>query len=467
MRDPFLTESEHLMSVFDLTIAVDKATKERIRHKVWARVEENDHQPFSDLGIGDLISIGGLACGLLFSLGLAVFWSAGHAGLARLGSVAIAIIVFVCVALVMAQLGLATDVILSASAVYLAGSAIVVLAIRSLPLISTKWPLWISTGLRSGLVAWIIATCILVLGKIYELVFDWINPRSGLSQYPEAFIIKSLLKIISFLEELEDMRDARDRLIDETFARYKRGKILREQAGRTSAEIRESANVVQLKDGTFSEKYTLEVVREDGSTETLLTEEQTSATEAPFTENPRWAPIRKNLAHHVEQVALHIEHRLPEKLSVGEKRLDPWLKRELQARAQTIRNWAQRVALPNETSYEKLLTEVGTATVHAAEDHWSAIPKSEVVDDIGLRERLFSFCRKTVVGVIPLTIIVAAPAFKIAIPLAIRDSLLTFAVPWTLLQLIELVVPDASDYLSRSKGIREVLPASFGGISKG
>lgn len=124
------------------------------------------------------------------------------------------------------------------------------------------------------------------------------------------------------------------------------------------------------------------------------------------------------------------------------------------------------MVLPNDTSYENLLTEVGSATAHAAENQWSAIAKSEIVNEIGRRQRFLSFCRKAVVGVIPLTIVVAAPALGITIPLAIGDSLLTFAVPWTLLQLIELVVPDASDYLSRSKGIREVLPASYGGNAK-
>jgi len=88
------------------------------------------------------------------------------------------------------------------------------------------------------------------------------------------------------------------------------------------------------------------------------------------------------------------------------------------------------------------------------------------VNEIGLRQRLLGFCRKAVVGVIPLAIVVAAPALRVTIPLAIRDSLLTFAVPWTLLQLIELINPDASDYLSRSKSIRELLPASYGGSSK-
>jgi len=183
-------------------------------------------------------------------------------------------------------------------------------------------------------------------------------------------------------------------------------------------------------------------------------------------EDPQWGIIRKELAHQVEDVALHIELSLPEKLSVGDKRLDLWLKQELQARAQTIRNWTQRVVLPSDASYENLLFEVGSTTVHAAEDQWSAIAKSEIVNEIGLRQRLLGFCRKAVVGVIPLAIVVAAPALRVTIPLAIRDSLLTFAVPWTLLQLIELINPDASDYLSRSKSIRELLPASYGGSSK-
>ena len=36
---------------------------------------------------------------------------------------------------------------------------------------------------------------------------------------------------------------------------------------------------------------------------------------------------------------------------------------------------------------------------------------------------------------------------------------ITFAIPWILLQMIELIVPNAGETLSRSKSIRELLPS--------
>ena len=44
----------------------------------------------------------------------------------------------------------------------------------------------------------------------------------------------------------------------------------------------------------------------------------------------------------------------------------------------------------------------------------------------------------------------------------IRDAVLTFTIPWLLLQLLELLVPNASDHLARSKSIRDLWPSSRG-----
>ena len=468
MSDYLGTEREYLMQVFDLTIAIDDAGKEKIRHRVQARIREVEDITFGDARIQILFVLGGLACGLFFSIGLAFFRSTGLVALNRIGAAAIALLAIACVRV------LITDKVLgrfiaSVPALYLISSAIVVMALRTLSLISTKIPVWTNIGLRSGLTAAIISLCIIMLGVIYEPISMRMSPHGRSSKQPEAFIIKQLLQIVSYLEELDYLRESKDQLILEKLAKQKRREDDCEQARRECPEgqsICELIERTELNDGTFTETYTLQIVHSDGSTEASRIEQETRATRNPFMDEPEWANICKKLAFCIEDVAVNMERSLPEKMGVGDEQLDQWTKRELQARAQTVRNWTQRIVLPTQTDYQSLLAEVGFVISHAAIDHWSALEKSEVANHMRFGHRILRFCRKVIVGAIPLMIIAAAPRFGIIIPLPIRDSLLTFAVPWTLLQIVELIVPDASESLSRSKGIRELLPATFGGNVK-
>jgi len=349
--------------------------------------------------------------------------------------------------------------------------------------------------MRAGFVGIIVFASGFMLVRILTPFFRSIANRRHSSRHPEAAIVGGLLQLIAHLERLETLRQEREQLIHETLTRQKRRddalrKLVEDEAqGKEPKEVkikkfavntyltdaytfavqqgdgswktvgRESTVVRRQDDDTFKESYNFGVQPKEGEWQVVMHEQRILPAFDLFREGDQWKGIRQQLARLVEELAWHIERGLPAKLSVGEQKLDTWLRQELRGRAETVRGWGRRVALPSKSSCEDLLAEVGVTVEHAAEEHWEAIPKSEWTRGEGLRHRVIRFARNVVVGVIPLLVVLVAPVLGFSIPLSVRDPLLTFAVPWILLQVLEFIVPNASGYLSRSKDIRELLSA--------
>ena len=461
MDDALFGRGQYLMDVFDNTAALDQATKERIRHRLWARVSSVRYNPFSGSDADAFIAIGALLGGLLTAVALGVLWSGGHGALARVGAAGIAILIWAGTLFVLSEQGLG-KVLPPHPAFYLGIAAIAVLGIRSVALARSFIPAWTIAGLRAGLVGAIVVVSGLLVVWLAQPIFTWMDSRKRWSEHPEAAIVRGLLHLLADLKSLDDLRQNRDELILGTIARLKRRDELMQQLsedGARKVQTSESTNVEDLRNGTFLETFNLDSQRDDGSWETVLHEERVLTVPDTFQEDPQWQTIRKNFVNRVEDVARYIDRGLPARLNVGDARLDAWLKLELHGRAQTVRSWGQLVAFPSQSSYQDLLVQVGTVLAHAAEDQWAAIPSYSASETERWGRRILRLARHTVVGIIPLLVVVAAQKVGIAIPPAVRDSLLTFAIPWILLQIIELIVPNAGEYLSRSKSIRELLPS--------
>lgn len=486
-----------LMAVFERTKALDPKTKERIRSKIWARVrEEVLYQPISEYLADALGSVGTILGAMLAAVVLAIQGSAEHATLARLAAVVLALLALACGFILLVWLESRIPWILTIA-------AITVLGIRSLGSARSFIPNWTATGLWAGFVAVLVVISGLMLMRITTPFFTGIGQRRRLSKHPEAAIVTGLLRIIDHLENLETLRLQHEQLVLGMFARqqrrstalqslsedpnrlsrtgtddlaqsgeqedgyWERYKISVQQAdGSWKMAALESMGFKRQEDDTFLERYKLEIQREDGKLETAISEQVVLSTPNFFDEDPKWRTLRQDLAGLIRELARHIEQGLLTRLSLGEQPLDTWLHQELQSRAQTVRDWAQRVALPSRLSYENLLSQVATITEHAAEEQWAAIPKSEESQPDRPRQQVWRFARKMVVGVVPLVVVVAAPAFEISIPLTIRDPVLTFAVPWILLQIVEFIAPNSSDYLSNLKNVRELFPSLMGKASE-
>jgi hypothetical protein len=338
-------------------------------------------------------------------------------------------------------------------------AALAVLGIRSLHTVGNHLPAWTVAGLRAGFVGALIIMTVMSTW-IASPFFDWMEDRTRWSKNPEGRIVIGLLRLLSDLSELENIRRRHDELTQATLATQKRrDEKLQQLTEKAGAEWRETTEVTELPNGTFLETYKLAILQNDGSWKTLLQDERVSHTADPCQEDPQWRTFRQKLVNQVEDIARYVERGLPAKLGVGDRALDGWLRLELRARAQTIRNWARSVVFQDRVSYEEVIAQVATTLEHAAEERWAAITKSKAPVENGFLQRLLRFTRNVSVGVIPLVILAVAPTLSIQIPLPLRDSLLTFAVPWTLLQVLELAIPHASDYLSRSKDVRELLPS--------
>jgi hypothetical protein len=459
--DGLFGTGQYLMDVFDNTTALDQATKDRIRHRLWARVSSMKYKPISGSDADAFVAIGALLGGLLGAVALSVLWSGGHGVLARAGAAGIAILIWVGTLFVLSEQGLGKVVPFN-PALYIGIAAIAVLGIRSVPLAHSFIAAWTIAGLRAGFVGAIITVSGLLVMWLGEPIFTWMGDRKRWSQQPEASIVTGLLHLLANLKSLDDLRLSGDELIQGTIARNKRRDELMKQlseSGTRKVHTSESTDVKKRRDGTFLETFNLESQRDDGSWETVLHEERVLSVPDIFHEDPQWLTVRKNFAIQVEDVARYIERGLPAQLKVGSARLDEWLKQELHGRAQTVRSWAQLVALPSKSGYQDLLVQVGTALEHAAEEQWAAIPSNSYAEPERWGRRILRLARHAAVGIIPLLVVVATPKIGIVIPPALRDSLFTFAIPWILLQLIELIVPNAGDYLSRSKTIRELLPS--------
>jgi hypothetical protein len=500
--DPVQHEIE-LMAVFDGAKTLDQATKERIRHRVSMRVTEqvNTRPGSEDLsdylfqGCGIVIVV---FVGLLVALVLAIHGLMGQVAHARFGAVAVAALVWVggltCLSLrtrkAFQWLGPAWELIIA---------ALCVLGIRSLPAPHSSFTAWTTVGVRAGLIGVIVLVSGFILGQIVSPLLRYMVARRHSSHHPEAAIVAGLLQLLALLQRLETLLQQRDQLILETLARQKRrddalqkltesetedsdtktSKVRKlpvhpymtdaytfeVQQGDKSWRIagRESTVISRQDDGAFREVYTFEVQPKEGEWNVVMNEQRVLPAPDLFTEGQQWRGTRQELYRLVDELARHIERGLPAKLSAGEQTIDTWLRHELQGRAESVRGWARSVALPSKSSYEDLCAQVGAAIELAAEERWTALPKSESVPTQGFRQRLSRFAQNVVVGVVPLLAILIAPVVGFPIPLSVRDPLLTFAVPWTLLQILEFLVPNASDYLSRSKDLREFL--SLGKVS--
>jgi len=83
-------DRERLMNAFDSAAALDQVTKERIRHRIWARLSERQVQPRS-FDAEMYVEMGGILVGLLSAPALGILWSVGYSAVSRLGSLALAI----------------------------------------------------------------------------------------------------------------------------------------------------------------------------------------------------------------------------------------------------------------------------------------------------------------------------------------------------------------------------------------
>jgi hypothetical protein len=453
----------YLMGVFDNTTALDQATKERIKHRVWARVRSVRDNPFPESDADAFIVIGTLFGGLLTAVGLSVLWSGGQGALARVGAAAFSLLIWLAALLVISEGGLGRFERFG-PALYLGVAAISVLGIQSAPLARAHIPAWTIAGLRAGLVGFIVFDIGLLVVWLGQPIFSWLGDRKKWSEQPETGIIVGLLYLLGNLKRLEYIYRNRDELILGTIARNKRVNELMQQLsldGTRQVNTSASTDVKKQRNGTFLETFHLESQQDDGSWVTVLHEERVMTVPDMSQEDPQWKTARRDFVNRVEDVARYIERGLSARLNVGNARLDAWLKKQLHGRAQTVRSWGQLVAFPSKGSYQDLLVQVGTTLEHVAEEQWEAIPIHNDTDSEpeSLSRRILRLARPAAVGIIPLLVVLAAPKVGIVIPPALRDSLLTFAVPWLLLQIIELIVPNAGEYMSRSKSLRELLPS--------
>jgi len=220
-------------------------------------------------------------------------------------------------------------------------------------------------GLFSGLVGTIIVMGGFILIRFASPLFDRLDDIKRWSDHPETRIVRGLLHLLAGLEDLECLRKERDEAMLRVLAREKQRLELRQKFMDTS----ESKKFEQLPDGTFRETYELLAKRDDGSWETVLREEGESPGESPALKKKR-----QDIVLQAEQLARYIEYGLPAKLTVGNKKIDVWLRQELRGRAQTVRAWAQQVALPSEPSYQGLVSQVGRTIERAVEEQWADIP---------------------------------------------------------------------------------------------
>lgn len=507
---------KELMKIFERIKALDQATKKRIGSKIWARVKEDAaHQPLSEYMGAALVSCGTILGSFLTAVALAIMWPQQPATLVRLGALAVALLTWAC--------GLILVVWLDRIPWILTIAASAVMGIRILPSTSAFIPYWTATGLRSGFFGILVVISGLILGRITEPIFKGIADRKRSSKHPEAAIVTDLLRLIDQLENLETARQQRDQLLLAMYARKQRSSAVLGSLSEDDTRVRrvtidldgphpegyasevqrdnfpsktiaddlaasgeqeddystrykisvqqadgswkiaalESTGINRQEDQTFLDNYKFEILREDESLETMISETLVSPTYYFFDDDPKLRTMRQDLARLIEELARHVEQGLSAKLSVGEQQLDTWLRQELQGRAQTIRGWGQRIALPSESSYENLLSQVVTIVEHAVEEQWAAIPKSEESKPERPLYKVLRFARNAGAPAFALLVVLVAPVIGIPIPLTIRDPVLTFAIPWILLQVLEFIAPNSSESLSRSKDLRELIGKSF------
>ena len=452
------TPYRRLMRTFDDTESLAPSTKERLRPRVWACLNDVSELEFKEASLPEeyIIPAGILAA---FSVApiLAFIWSGGESAL-PFGAIGIALLInFVAL--------FATTTVPShftsgyQKAFFPSIAALAILLLGSLPLVAPHTAPWLSVGMRSGLIGAIVIALtsgLFLATNLFEGFSRWQDERRSFRK-PEAYTVVRLLEVIDALEQLDLLEKHRDQNISQTMAIISRRNEQHESLKTANVSAFDIANTTRKPDGTEHRTYELTAYRKDtGKWETVFSEGQTVV---PI--EPKLQEIRQGAMRSIEGARRVLEHGLFERLRVGSAQIDEWMRSELGGRAQTVKGWGRQIALSPRSDRSQLLAQVAAIVEFAADQDWASIPKTETSQFTGIWLRLLKFGRRAIVGILPLGFVLAAPPLGLAIPLPIRDSLLTFALPWLLLQLIELVSPDAGDYLERSKGIRDMLPKSL------
>jgi len=458
------------MDVFENTKALDDGTKNRVRHRVWGTLQ-GIRSNFSQSSDADVfVAILVLAVGFIAAVSFAFIWTRDQRVLLRLGAVTISLSICV-VTLAAAWIEPLLDSIrkgrLAESewvgpAVYLSIIALDVFVLRGLRSVHLAFA-WISSGIPAGVLGSLILAVGLILVRIVGVIAHLVSDHRKWLSDPELGIVTSLLNILEDLELLEKLdRTKNEMLVMEIENRNR----IDEKLGELNSKIPKIVNtqmyneVIKQRDGTLIRKLKIVVTDSDGQTKTLI-EEQPTLRQDPFDDDPRQWTLGKQIARYVREAAMYIERGLAARFSVDDGRVDSLVRMELSQRAETVRSWVELIALPSRETYSTVLKQVGTVLVCVVEDNWAEIPTHEYKERQGWVKRIVQSLPRTAIGLIPIVVIAVAPRLGLYIPSAVKDSIVTFAIPWLLLQIIQLLVPNASDYLSQSKSVRELLP-SFG-----
>jgi len=445
-----------LVKVFDDTSALDQTTKDRIRHRVITRIAFMKQKPMP-IGWGmDIVSLGGLVLGFAMSLILTVYWIRTQPRVNIVGAGLIAFFIFAA-ALWISALNFDIDSTLFRYGSYLTLAALTILALRTLPVVSWAIPMWIIAGLRAGLIGYLIAF-------VSQFVAEWMDPiftRKLVAKQrridPDVWIVVGLLELLSYVEGLDKIRTNREDWIVRTMTltqEQQKWRAILQKKKVEGFETREMFDEKEQDDDTVLHTVNFEFKNGAGSWESLHRIEQVLPDPARFSEF-FWKWGRNDFLAEAENVAQYLEQGLTFKLAVRDVRINAWLNQELHKRAQAIRNWKKELALPSQQSYQQLLVQIGNALELAVDERWAALPSHDEEERESFVHRTLQIARRAAVGVVPLILIFVASKVGI-LTVAVRDAVLTFAIPWLLLQLLELLVPNAGDHLARSKTLRDL-----------
>ena len=416
---PFTVDGDRkaeIMASFDALEALSEAKKEELRPTIWTLFEEMKSLLFSDNAVGAdiLIPIGGFLSALLVAVGFTIFWLYGeHWSSMAYGTLLAVFLVFLVPGLVSDSFGGRSNG--AYLAVALALAALMVLAFRTLPQFAAMMNIWLYAGLRAGLLGGLVALATLTVMYFTERLIEGFSRKW--SHEPQPKIVAHLIDALHQLEMLN---------------RFDEGQGPRSL--RTMAKARAQHDSGIARGGDESDGEELITSRED------------------------WLFTRRLFIHRLNDAASYVGRGLPIYLSVGASNADSWMQSELKCRSGTIKAWARPVALCCPERFVDLPRELGVAIEHSANGNWSALSKAELPESPSKLQLLTNVFRKALIGVLPLLALVLAPYINLNISDAVRDALLTFAIPWLLLQILEFIAPDSSDHLSRAKGIREWMP---------
>jgi hypothetical protein len=446
------------MAVFERTTSLDDAAKGRIRHRIWAATQSDDRDFLESSDIAPYILVAGVLIGLLTGPTLAVYWLPGARGWPWLIAAVVSLLVWLGVLLCVSDNGLGRFARRSPQTLFVATAAVCVLLIRTLPAEPAGASQWLIEGTRAGLAGAVVFLASVALFELTEPLWERLESQGRLQVRPQEAIIKELLFLLDDVERLASLHRQRDDYIRHTIARNRRKADLLDQGTTDYASSSREATILHQQAGGFVESYTLERARKDGSWEILMTEERAAPGPDPLREDsPACTHVRKQALQRIDRIATRIEKGLPAALGGTARRVDPWLQQELRARAQTIRAWGHDLVLPMSTEPLNLTRRMGQVLECVAQGRWGEIPKSDAPKSRGLVQRALRFGGNLGIGVVPLIFLVGAHAMEFKVNDAVRDSLLTFAIPWILLQVVELVAPGGESYVPLVKSVREAL----------